>query len=179
MLYLVLCVGLWQMNGCFLFLVLFFVAMLNFWNSIGEKKRKAQNQQQIWEEGTSLLFATVKVLWRWGNFLGRNSTACLKQMQPKLLIHRTYCWSPRRSQLATCRRADTSSCLFPKGRRSIRISVALQNILVDLCEVQSMLFLKKQTLTVYKMHRLEKNGEASNRALFSCSIYSCLHTSLV
>lgn len=88
--------------------------------------------------------------------MGRNSTACLKQMQPKLLIHRTYCWSPRRSQLATCRRADTSSCLSPRGRRSIRISVALQNILVDLCEVQSMLFLKKQTLTVYKMHRLEK-----------------------
>lgn len=134
MLYLILCVGLCQMSGWFLFLVLFLVALLNFWNWTEKKFSKVQNQQQIWEAISMLLpFAIVKVLlWRWRDFLGRNSTACLDLSCICLLIHRAYCCSASRSQLATCRRAEAGSCLSPKGRRNIGNWVALGNVLVGL-----------------------------------------------
>lgn len=82
-----------------------------------KKNSKVQNQQQIQETTSTLLpFAIVKVLlWRWRDFLGRNSTACLILNCICYLAHRAYYCSASRSQLTTCRRAEAGSACPPRA----------------------------------------------------------------
>lgn len=110
-----LCVDSWQ-TGWGLFLLLFVVLWYIFWNWAKKTFKTAESAADLRSHCNFITICyhsspSVKMM----GFLGRNIAACLTLSCVCLLIHRAYCCSTSRSQLATCRRAEAGSCLPYEG----------------------------------------------------------------